>query len=76
MGDDADRDLVLTCSRCTISQCAIYLCSRSVITRMAPEQTFGPDDMEKISEQITSFTLNALQCMAQNKGRRPRVENR
>jgi hypothetical protein len=75
MGADADKELVLACSRSTISQCVFYLCSRSVITRMTPEQTFGPDDIEIISEQITSFTLNALQGMAINKGRRPRGEN-
>lgn len=76
MGDDSNRDFVLTCSRCTISQCAIYLCSRSVINRMTPEQTLGPDYIEKISEQIASFTLNALQGMAKSKGRRPPIENR
>ncbi|MEI8354901.1 MAG: CerR family C-terminal domain-containing protein [Deltaproteobacteria bacterium] len=74
LGADADRELVLACSRSTISQCVFYLCSRSVITRMTPEQTFGPDDIEKISEQITSFTLNALHGMAENRGRRPRDE--
>jgi AcrR family transcriptional regulator len=73
LGDDADHELVLACSRSTISQCVFYLCSRSVITRMTPEQTFGPDDIEIISEQITSFTLNALQGLAKNKGRRPPV---
>lgn len=72
MGEYVDRDLVLNCSRSTISQCVIYLCSRAIITRMTPEQTFGPDDIEIASEQITSFTLNALQGMAKNKGRRPR----
>ncbi len=75
MGDDADRELALTCSRCTISQCAIYLCSRRVISGMTPELAFGPDDIDIISEQITAFTLNALQGMAQNKGKRPQVGN-
>ncbi len=75
MGDDADRDLVLACSRSTISQCLMYLCSRSVIIRMTPGQTLEPDDVEIISEQITSFTLNALQGMAKNKGGRPRIVN-
>ncbi|HET6420496.1 MAG TPA: CerR family C-terminal domain-containing protein [Geobacteraceae bacterium] len=75
MGDDADRDLVLACSRNTISQCLIYLCSRSVINRMAPGQTFETDDIENISEEVTSFTLNALRGMAKNKGGRPQIVN-
>jgi len=75
VGDDADRDLVLACSRNTISQCLIYLCSRSVISRMTPDKIFVPDDIEKISEQITSFTLTAIKGMAKSKGGRPRVEN-
>ncbi len=71
MGEDVDMGLVQACSRSVISQCVFYLCSRSVINRMTPEQTFGPADIELISEQITAFSLNALQGMRANKGGRP-----
>ncbi len=57
---NADRELVLTCSRNTISQCLFYLCRRSVITRMVPGRTLCLDDIKVISEQITSHSLYAL----------------
>jgi AcrR family transcriptional regulator len=66
MGDAADKELVQACSRSAISQCCFYLFGRSVISRMAPEQTFGHEDIEKISKHITTFTLNALQGMVKN----------
>lgn len=72
LGENADLDLVLACSRNTISQCLIYFCSRSVISRMTPDQKYGPDDIEKLSEQITSFTLHALKGMAKDFGGRTR----
>jgi TetR/AcrR family transcriptional regulator, regulator of cefoperazone and chloramphenicol sensitivity len=71
LGEHADMALVQSCSRNVISQCVFYLCSRSVIKRMSPEQTFGPADLELISEQITMFNLNALQGIKANNGRRP-----
>jgi AcrR family transcriptional regulator len=67
MGEEASGDLVLACARSTISQCVFYLFGRSVITRMAPEQKFEPDDIEKISTHITTFTLHALKGMAADK---------
>lgn len=64
MGDAVDKELVQACSRSAISQCCFYLFGRSVISRMAPEQRFGPEDIDKISRHITAFTLNALQGMS------------
>jgi len=72
LGENVDMDIVQTCSKSVISQCVLYICSRSVINRLTPEQTFGPKDIELISEQITAFSLNALKGMRVNKGGRPR----
>jgi AcrR family transcriptional regulator len=67
MGEESAGVLVLACARSTISQCVFYLFGRSVISRMAPEQKFSPDDIDKISGQITTFTLHALKGMAADK---------
>jgi len=72
VGENADRDFVLACSRTTISQCLFYLCSRSVISRMTPDLKFVPNDIEKISKQIASFTQHALAGMAKDIGGRTR----
>lgn len=58
---------VLACARSTISQCVFYLFGRSVISRMAPERKFDSGDVEKIADQITTFTLHALKGMAADK---------
>ena len=67
MGEETREDLVLACARSTISQCVFYLFGRSVISRMDPERKFEQDDIEKISSQITTFTLHALKGMAADK---------
>lgn len=64
MGKDADQETVNAASRSTISQCVFFLCSRSVVSRMSPDQTYGPADIEKLTGQITSFTLSALRGLA------------
>lgn len=67
MGEETAGDLVLACARSTMSQCVFYLFGRSVISRMAPERKFDPADIEKISAQITTFTLHALKGMVADK---------
>ncbi len=65
MGDGADQELVLAASRSAISQCVFFLCSRAVISRISPQQTFGRDDIAKLADQISSFTICALRGLAE-----------
>jgi AcrR family transcriptional regulator len=60
MGETADEETVLACSRSVMSQCLFYLFSRSVITRMSSEHQFNQTDIDTISDQILSFSLHAL----------------
>ncbi len=60
MGETADEETVLACSRSVMSQCLFYLFSRSVITRMSSEHQFDQTDIDTISGQILSFSLHAL----------------
>jgi AcrR family transcriptional regulator len=64
MGNGVEHEQVVAASRSAISQCVFFLCSRSVISRMSPDQTYGPKDIEKLAEQITSFTHCALTGLA------------
>jgi len=61
IGETADEETVLSCSRSVISQCLFYLFSRSVITRMSSEHQFDQTDIDTISDQILSFSLHALE---------------
>ncbi|MBP1751662.1 MAG: transcriptional regulator, TetR family [Geobacteraceae bacterium] len=67
LGEDADEELVQACSRSTIGQCTFYLFSRTVMNRMAPEQQFGAEDVERITDQIMLFTLHALRGLSGKK---------
>jgi len=60
IGETADEETVLSCSRSVISQCLFYLFSRSVITRMSLEHRFDQTDIDTISDQILSFSLHAM----------------
>jgi TetR/AcrR family transcriptional regulator, regulator of cefoperazone and chloramphenicol sensitivity len=67
MGDRVKQDMVLACARSIMSQCLFYLFSRPVISRMAPEHKFNPDNVEMISEQIMHFSLHALRGIAEKR---------
>jgi len=67
MGDRVEEASVLACARSIISQCLFYLFSRPVISRMAPEQKFDPEDVEMITEQIMHFSLHALRGIAEQR---------
>jgi AcrR family transcriptional regulator len=71
MGDVRDRELLLACTRSIVSQCLLFLFSRSVIGRMAPEHKFDPDDLEGISRQILFFSLHALRGIAADSRTKP-----
>lgn len=66
IGDQEENGVVLACARSIISQCLFYLFSRPVISRMAPEQKFDHEDVAMITEQIMSFSLNALKGISEN----------
>ncbi len=58
--EDIDAETILASTRSIISQCLFYLFSRSVISRMSPEEKFGMEDLDRVSEQILLFSLSAL----------------
>jgi len=58
--EDTDAETILASARSIISQCLFYLFSRSVISRMSPEEKFGLEDLDRVSGQILLFSLSAL----------------
>jgi len=77
MPKDTDIEILLACARSIISQCLFYLFSRSVISRMSPEEKFGLEDLDRVSEQILLFSLSALQGIAAgNSSASPGTANR
>lgn len=58
--EGTDAETILASAKSIISQCLFYLFSRSVISRMSPEEKFGLEDIDRVSEQILLFSLTAL----------------
>ncbi len=71
LGNAHDRELVLICTRSIVSQCLIFLFSRSVMDRLAPEHKFDPDDLEGISNQILLFSMKAIRGIAADLHKQP-----
>lgn len=64
--EDAEAETILASARSIISQCLFYLFSRSVINRMAPEEKFGLEDLDRIAGQILHFSLCALEGIGES----------
>jgi TetR/AcrR family transcriptional regulator, regulator of cefoperazone and chloramphenicol sensitivity len=65
LGASAEEELILACSRSILSQCIFFLFSRSVISRMSPEDYSGFNDVDKISAQIMAFSMSALRGLTE-----------
>ncbi len=58
--ENTDAETILASARSIISQCLFYLFSRSVISRMSPEEKMGQEDLDRVADQILLFSLSAL----------------
>jgi AcrR family transcriptional regulator len=79
LGKKASEELVRRCASSVVSQCCFYHHCRPVISRLFPEQKFSAEEIEKIAEHITEFSLAALQQLAISKSRvnrESRIANR
>jgi AcrR family transcriptional regulator len=60
LGAAATEELIRLCTLSIISQCVYYHHARSVIKRLYPEQEYGLEDIERLADHITQFSLAGL----------------
>jgi TetR/AcrR family transcriptional regulator, regulator of cefoperazone and chloramphenicol sensitivity len=72
LGGRADEAVVGACAFSIVGQCTFYRHNRSVVARLCPEQTYGPEEVERLADHITRFSLGALAAIKQ----RPRRKRR
>ena len=60
MGAKANGEDARLCGLSIVSQCLFYVHCRSVVLRLYPNQQFEAEDIEKLAEHITRFSLAAL----------------
>lgn len=67
LGTDADDETVRFCALSILGQCVYYHHARSVLTRLYPEQPYDAEDIARLVDHITEFSLAALRAIAQRK---------
>ncbi len=58
---------VRLCSRSILGQCLYYRFARPVISRLDPEDTFEPPDIERLADHITGFSVRGIREFAEEK---------
>lgn len=80
LGGRADEATVRLCGMSVVSQCLFYCHCRPVLTRLFPEQQYGPDEIESLAAHITRFSLAAFKQLAKERRvapkRKPAVKKR
>lgn len=64
-----DEDVRL-CAVSIMGQCVYYHHARAVLSRLYPEQQSGPDDIARLVNHITEFSLAGLKARAEKAGSR------
>ena len=60
-------EAVRLCMLSVMSQCVYYYNARSVIRRLYPEQKYDAEDIERLADHITKFSLGALKEFSERK---------
>jgi AcrR family transcriptional regulator len=63
----ASDEAVRLCTLSVMSQCVYYHNARSVIRRLYPEQKYGAEDIERLANHISKFSLGALKEFSERK---------
>ena len=67
LGLRATDEAVRLCMLSVMSQCVYYHHARLVIRRLYPEQRYGAEDIARLADHITRFSLGALKDFSQQK---------
>jgi AcrR family transcriptional regulator len=65
LGSEATGEAVRLCTLSIISQCVYYHHARQVIRRLYPEQKYDLDDIDRLADHVTKFSLAALKELSQ-----------
>lgn len=68
LGPQASDEQVCLCELSIMGQCLHHRHAQPVIQRLFPDQHYGPENLHKLAEHITQFSLQALQGLAQEGG--------
>jgi AcrR family transcriptional regulator len=67
LGATATDEDVRFCALSIMGQCVYYHHARTVLTRLYPEQKYGAEDVARLVDHISEFSLTALRELAQRR---------
>ena len=67
LGSEPDDDEVRLCALSIIGQCVYYHNARNVLSRLYPEQCYEADDVARLVNHISEFSMAALKTFARGK---------
>jgi TetR/AcrR family transcriptional regulator, regulator of cefoperazone and chloramphenicol sensitivity len=73
LGPEAPEERVRFFAFSVVGQCLFYRHCQHVIGRLEPNQTFGPDDIERIADHITHVILSAAEAYRKPADEKPAV---
>ncbi|MHB8453826.1 MAG: CerR family C-terminal domain-containing protein [Acidiferrobacterales bacterium] len=59
-GNDLSDESVRRCALSVVGQCLYYQCARRVVARIDPGFEYGPDDIGRLADHVTAFSLGGL----------------
>lgn len=71
LGSETDDNEVRLGTLSILGQCVYYHNARNVLTRLYPEQRYGVEDVARLVDHITEFSLAALRTLARRKSGAP-----
>jgi AcrR family transcriptional regulator len=72
LGPAAVPEVVFLCMKSVIGQCVFYRHARPVLERLDPRQGYAKEDIERLAEHVTAFSLGGIRHYATGVGRASR----
>jgi len=60
LGTQTNSELVRLCTMSIVAQCVFYHHARPVVSRLYPNQKYNPDEVGRLADHITNFSLGAI----------------
>jgi AcrR family transcriptional regulator len=68
LGDETNDEKVRLCCASIVSQCIYFHYARPVLARLFGIQGFADEELQRIADHVTRFSLHAIRQLAKEKG--------
>lgn len=68
LGHEAEPEQILQCVWSVTGQCLFYYHAKHIIGILRPAGAYSDDDLQRIADHVTAFSLAAIRCIVDKKG--------